>query len=195
MRPGQHVLIIGASGGVGTFAVQIARAYGAEVTGACRTSKTDLVAAVGANHVLDYTREDPADGRHRYNVVIDIGGNRRLAHLRRALTPTGTLVIAGGEDGGSWFGAAMGRNISAHLLNPFTRQRLTGFVALESRANLLVLREMAESGAITPRPSNAPTRSARPPKRSVTSPTDTSGAKSSSPSEARPAGGRYNHEQ
>jgi NADPH:quinone reductase-like Zn-dependent oxidoreductase len=149
VRPGQHVLIIGASGGVGTFAVQIAKAFGAEVTGACRTSKTDLVAAVGADHVIDYTREDPTS-KGRYDAVIDIGGNRRLADLRRALTPQGTLVIAGGEDGGPWFGAAMGRNMRAHLLNPFTRQRLTGFVALESRANLLVLREMAESGAITP---------------------------------------------
>jgi NADPH:quinone reductase-like Zn-dependent oxidoreductase len=149
VRPGQHVLIIGASGGVGTFAVQIAKAFGAEVTGACRTSKTDLVAAVGADHVVDYTREDPASGR-RYDVVIDIGGSRRLAHLRRALTRHGTLVIAGGEDGGPFFGAAMGRNLRAHLLNPFTRQRLTGFVALESRASLLALRDMAESGAITP---------------------------------------------
>jgi NADPH:quinone reductase-like Zn-dependent oxidoreductase len=149
VRPGQHVLVIGASGGVGTFAVQIAKAFGAEVTGACRTSKTDLVAAVGADHVIDYTREDPTRGR-RYDAVIDIGGDRRLADLRRALTRQGTLVIAGGEDGGHWFGAAMGRNIRAHLLNPFTRQRLTGFVALESRANLLVLREMADSGAITP---------------------------------------------
>jgi NADPH:quinone reductase-like Zn-dependent oxidoreductase len=148
VQAGQHVLVIGASGGVGTFAVQIAKAFGAEVTGACGTAKTDLVAAVGADHVIDYTREDPAG--KRYDVVIDIGGNRRLAHLRRALTPTGTLVIAGGEDGGRWFGAAVGRNIGAHLLNPFTRQRLTGFIAPESRADLLVLRDLAESGAITP---------------------------------------------
>jgi NADPH:quinone reductase-like Zn-dependent oxidoreductase len=148
VQAGQHVLVIGASGGVGTFAVQIAKAFGAEVTGACSTAKTDLVAAVGADHVIDYTREEPSE--KRYDVVIDIGGNRRLAHLRRALTPTGTLVIVGGEDGGPWFGAAVGRNIGAHLLNPFTRQRLTGFIAPESRADLLVLRDMAESGAITP---------------------------------------------
>lgn len=148
VQPGQHVLVIGASGGVGTFAVQIAKTFGAEVTGTCSAAKMDLVAAVGADHVLDYTREDPA--KNRYDVIIDIGGNRRLAHLRRALTATGTLVITGGEDGGHWFGAALGRNVAAHLLNPFTRQRLTGFVAPESRADLLVLRDLAESGAITP---------------------------------------------
>ncbi|HXC85747.1 MAG TPA: NAD(P)-dependent alcohol dehydrogenase [Trebonia sp.] len=148
VQPGQHVLVIGASGGVGTFAVQIAKTFGAEVTGTCSTAKMDLVAAVGADHVLDYTREDPA--KNRYDVIIDIGGNRRLTHLRRALTQQGTLVITGGEDGGHWFGAALGRNVAAHLLNPFTRQRLTGFIAPESRADLLVLRDLAESGAITP---------------------------------------------
>jgi NADPH:quinone reductase-like Zn-dependent oxidoreductase len=150
LRSGQHVLIIGASGGVGTYAVQIAKAFGAEVTGACRTDKTDLVRDLGADHVVDYTREDPADGRHRYDVIVDIGGHRRLAHLRRALTPTGTLVITGGEDGGSWFGAAVRRNVHAHLLSPFVSQRLTGFIAPESRADLMVLRDMADSGAITP---------------------------------------------
>jgi len=150
VRAGQHVLVIGASGGVGTFAVQIAKSFGAEVTGACSTAKTDLVAAVGADHVIDYTREDPSTNRHRYDVVIDIGGHRRLSDLRRALTKQGTLVITGGEDGGPWFGAAVRRNVGAHLLNPFTRQRLTGFVAPESRADLLVLRDLAESGAITP---------------------------------------------
>ena len=87
VRPGQHVLVIGASGGVGTFAVQIAKALGAEVTGVASTAKTDLVRAVGADHVIDYTREDPVAGRRRYDVIIDIGGNRRPAHLRRALAP------------------------------------------------------------------------------------------------------------
>ena len=103
VRPGQHVLVIGASGGVGTFAVQIAKALGAEVTGVASPAKTDLVRAVGADHVLDYTREDPVSGRCRYDVIIDIGGSRRLAHLRRALAPKGTLVITGGE-GGRWLG-------------------------------------------------------------------------------------------
>lgn len=149
VRPGQHVLVIGASGGVGTFAVQIAKALGAEVTGVASTAKTDLVRAVGADHVIDYTREDPVSGRRRYDVIIDIGGNRRLAHLRRALTPKGTLVITGGEDSGHWLGG-IGRNAWAQLLSPFVSQRLTAFVARERPADLVALRELADSGAITP---------------------------------------------
>jgi NADPH:quinone reductase-like Zn-dependent oxidoreductase len=149
LRPGQHVLVIGASGGVGTFAVQIAKALGAEVTGVCSTAKTDLVRAVGADHVIDYTREDPVAGRHRYDVIIDIGGNRRLAHLRRALAPEGTLVITGGEDGGRWLGG-IGRNLRAQLLSPFVSQKLTAFVARQRRADLMTLRDLADSGAITP---------------------------------------------
>jgi NADPH:quinone reductase-like Zn-dependent oxidoreductase len=149
VQPGQHVLVIGASGGVGTFAVQIAKAFGAEVTGACSTAKTDLVRAVGADHVLDYSREDPTAGPHRYDVVIDIGGNRPVSHLRRALTPRGTLVITGGENGGSWLGG-IGRNIGAQLLSPFVRQRLTAFVARERRADLMSLRDLVGRGAVTP---------------------------------------------
>src|SRR5215471_14609232 len=149
LRPGQHVLIIGASGGVGTFAVQLAKAFGAEVTGVCRTGKTDLVRALGADHVLDYTREDLTTGRHRYDVIIDIGGNRRLAHLRRALTPKGTLVITGGENGGALLGG-IGRNLHAQLLSPFVSQKLTAFIARERRADLVTLRDMADSGAVTP---------------------------------------------
>jgi 2-desacetyl-2-hydroxyethyl bacteriochlorophyllide A dehydrogenase len=148
LRPGQHVLVIGASGGVGTFAVQIAKAFGAEVTGVCSTAKTDLVRAVGADHVIDYTREDPVAGRHRYDVIIDIGGNRRLAQLRRALAPTGTLVITGGE-GGRWLGG-IGRNLRAQLLSPFVSQKLTAFVARQRPADLMALRDLADSGAITP---------------------------------------------
>jgi len=148
LRPGQHVLVIGASGGVGTFAVQLAKAFGAEVTGVSSTAKTDLVRAVGADHVLDYTREDPVAGRHRYDVIVDIGGNRRLAHLRRALAPTGTLVITGGE-GGRWLGG-IGRNLRAQVLSPFVRQKLTAFVARQRRADLMTLRDLAGSGAVTP---------------------------------------------
>ena len=149
VRPGQHVLVIGASGGVGTFAVQIAKALGAEVTGVASTTKTDLVRAVGADHVLDYSREDPVSGRRRYDVIIDIGGSRRLAHLRRALAPKGTLVITGGEDGGRWLGG-IGRNARAQLLSLFVSQRLTAFVARERPADLMALRDLADSGAITP---------------------------------------------
>jgi NADPH:quinone reductase-like Zn-dependent oxidoreductase len=149
VRPGQHVLVIGASGGVGTFAVQIAKALGAEVTGVCSTAKMDLVGAVGADHVIDYTREDPAGGQHRYDAVIDIGGSRRVSRLRRALTRRGTLVLTGGEEGGAVLGG-IGRNIGAQLLSPFVSQRLTALVALERRADLMALRDLAESGAITP---------------------------------------------
>ena len=97
VEAGQTVLIVGASGGVGSFAVQIAKAYGADVTGVGSTAKVDMVRALGADHVIDYSREDFADGQHRYDVILDIGGNRRLSHLRRALTPKGRLVIVGGE--------------------------------------------------------------------------------------------------
>ena len=149
LRPGQHVLVIGASGGVGTFAVQLAKAFGAEVTGVSSTAKTDLVRAVGADHVLDYTREDPVAGPHRYDVIIDIGGNRRLAQLRRALASKGTLVITGGEGGSRWLGGT-GRNIQAQLLSPFVGQRLIAFIARERRADLVTLGDLADSGAITP---------------------------------------------
>src|ERR1700745_3776366 len=106
VRPGQHVLITGASRGVGTFAVQIAKALGAQVTGVCSTAKTGLVTSIGADHVLDYTRDDFADGSRRYDLILDIAGNAPLARLRRALTPAGTLVIVGGEDGGRWTGTS-----------------------------------------------------------------------------------------
>jgi hypothetical protein len=112
VQPGQQVLIIGASGGVGTFAVQIAKAYRADVTGVASTAKTDLVRSLGADHVIDYTREDFADGQHRYDVILDIGGCNKLAHLRRALTPAGRLVLVGGEDGGRWLGG-MDRQLRA----------------------------------------------------------------------------------
>ena len=104
VQAGQKVLVIGASGGVGTFAVQIAKAFGAEVTGVCSTAKTDLVRSLGADHVIDYTREDFAGGQHRYDAILDIGGTSRLSHLRRALTDHGMLVMVGGETGGRWLG-------------------------------------------------------------------------------------------
>ncbi len=149
VRAGQRVLIIGASGGVGTFAVQIAKALGAEVTGVCSTAKTDLVRSVGADHVIDYTSEDFIDGRRRYDAVVDIAGNRRLARLRRALTPRGTLVIVGGENGGPWLGG-IGRNFQASLLSPFVSQKLVAFIARQRRADLVCLSDMIDSGAVTP---------------------------------------------
>src|SRR5215211_7898018 len=104
VRQGQEVLIIGASGGVGTYAVQIAKAFGANVTGMATTEKVEMVRSIGADNVIDYRREDFAEGDQRYDVILDIGGNSSLARLRRALTPEGTLVIVGGEGGGRWLG-------------------------------------------------------------------------------------------
>ncbi len=149
LRPGQRVLVIGASGGVGSFAVQLAKAFGAEVTGVASTAKVDLVRSLGADHVLDYTREDFADGTRRYDVVLDIGGSSSLTRLRRALTPTGTLVIAGGEGGGRWLGGT-DRQLRAMALSPFVGQRLTSFVSKEGHEDMLVLAGLVESGKVTP---------------------------------------------
>jgi NADPH:quinone reductase-like Zn-dependent oxidoreductase len=149
VKPGQKVLIIGASGGVGTFAVQIAKAFGAEVTGVCSTAKADLVRALGADHVIDYTREDFADGEHRYDAILDIGGNRRLSHLRRALTPGGRLVIVGGETDGRWLGGS-DRQLRAQLLSPLVSQKLGTFIASENAEDLVTLRELVESGKLVP---------------------------------------------
>jgi len=144
---GQRVLVIGASGGVGSFAVQIAKADGAEVTGVGSGSKLGLVRDLGADHVIDYrTTEIPEDGR--YDVVLDIGGNRSLRRLRRMLTRTGTLVFVGGEDGGRWLGLA--RQLAGVALAPFVGQRLVMFVASENAADLGVLTELLESGAVRP---------------------------------------------
>jgi NADPH:quinone reductase-like Zn-dependent oxidoreductase len=117
VQPAQKVLIIGASGGVGTFAVQIAKALGAEVTGVCSTAKVDHVRSLGADRVIDYERQGLAEDGHRYDVILDIGGNRRLSQLRRCLTPRGTLVIVGGETDGRWLGGA-DRQLRANLLSP-----------------------------------------------------------------------------
>jgi NADPH:quinone reductase-like Zn-dependent oxidoreductase len=146
---GEKVLVIGASGGVGSFAVQIAKALGAEVTGVSSTAKVDLVRSLGADAVLDYTREDVTDGRTRYDVVLDIAGNRRLSQLRRALTPRGRLVIVGGETDGRWLGG-LGRQFRAVLLSPFVGQRLGFFVAKENAADLDTLRGFIEAGQVTP---------------------------------------------
>jgi NADPH:quinone reductase-like Zn-dependent oxidoreductase len=148
VRVGQRVLIIGAGGGVGSFAVQLAKAYGAEVTGVCSTAKTELVRSIGADYVIDYTREDFADGRNRYDVILDIAGNRSLSQLRRALTPRGTLVIVGAEDAGNWLGVR--RQLRATALSPFVRQKLGTFISKERGADLEELRTLLEAGTITP---------------------------------------------
>jgi NADPH:quinone reductase-like Zn-dependent oxidoreductase len=150
LRAGQHVLVIGASGGVGSFAVQIAKAWGAEVTGVCSTAKTELVKGLGADHVIDYTqREIDAEGP-RYDLVLDIGGNRRLGTLRRALAPGGTLVFVGGEDGGPVSGG-LDRQLRASALSPFVGQRLGGmWVTRENGGDLEVLSPMLADGSVVP---------------------------------------------
>ena len=147
--PGQHVLIVGASGGVGLFAVQIAKAHGAEVTGVCSTPKIDLVRSIGADHVIDYCQEDFASGSRRYDLILDLGGNSPLSRLRRALTPRGTLVIVGGEDGGRWTGG-VGRQLRAVALSPFVRQRLRMQVPKYPHIDLERLAQLTEEGELTP---------------------------------------------
>jgi NADPH:quinone reductase-like Zn-dependent oxidoreductase len=149
VTPGQHVLIIGASGGVGSYAVQLAKAFGAEVTAVCSTTKVDLVRSLGADHVIDYTRDDFAEGKQRYDVILDIGGNSSLSRLRRALTPKGTLVIAGGEGGGRWLGGT-DRQLRALLLSRFVSQKLTTFISKENHEDMIVLKQLIEAGKITP---------------------------------------------
>ncbi len=146
---GQKVLVIGASGGVGSYAVQLAKALGAEVTGVASTGKLDLVRSLGADHVIDYTQDDFADGVHHYDLVLDIAGNPTISHLRSALTPTGTLVIVGGEEGGN-FSGGMNRQLRAAAMSLFLRQRLTMFVATARRAGLEQLAELIEEGKVTP---------------------------------------------
>jgi len=149
VRPGQQVLIIGAGGGVGTFAVQLAKGFGAEVTGVCSTTKVELVRAIGADRVIDYTREDFADDRNRYDVILDIAGNRSLSHLRRALDPEGTLVLVGGEGGGRWLGG-VDRTLWALVLSPFVRHKLGTWIATQPKEDLQALHELLETGKLTP---------------------------------------------
>jgi NADPH:quinone reductase-like Zn-dependent oxidoreductase len=149
VQPGQKVLIIGAAGGVGSFAVQIAKAFGAHVTGVCSTAKVDLVRSIGADDVIDYTRDDFAKTGQRYDLILDIAGNRSLSHLRRALAPHGTLVLVGGEGGGRWFGG-IDRTLRALMLTPFVSQKLGTFIAKPNGEDLVVLKELIESGKVTP---------------------------------------------
>ena len=147
--PGQKVLIIGAAGGVGSFAVQIAKAFGAHVTGVCSTTKVDLVRSIGADDVIDYTRHDFAETGQRYDIILDIAGNRSVSNLRRALAPKGTLVIVGGEGGGRWFGG-INRQLGAQLRSMFVGQRLGTFIAKQNGEDLLALKELIEAGKVTP---------------------------------------------
>jgi NADPH:quinone reductase-like Zn-dependent oxidoreductase len=150
VQPGQKVLIIGAAGGVGTFAVQIATAFGAEVTGVCSASKLDLVESIGADHVIDYDREDFASGVRLYDLIIDTAGNRSLSHLRRALAPQGTLVIVGGEGGGRWLGGFDRQILRAPVQSLFVSQTLRPFTSKERSEDLVVLKELIEAGRVMP---------------------------------------------
>lgn len=149
VQPGQHVLVLGASGGVGTYVVQIARSIGTAVTAVASTDKLDIVRDLGADRVIDYRTADPLDGSERYDVIIDSGGNRSLRDLRRALIPRGTLVIVGGEGGGRWVGG-LDRQLRSILLSTVSRQRLTTFVAKEDASHLERLADLVETGAVAP---------------------------------------------
>jgi NADPH:quinone reductase-like Zn-dependent oxidoreductase len=149
VQPGQKVLVVGASGGVGSFAVQIAKAFGAEVTGVSSTAKVDFVRSLGADDVIDYTSEDFADGARHWDLIIDTGGRRSLSDLRRALTPKGTLVIVGGEGGGNWLGG-FDRNLRSGLVSMVVSQRLTMLASKELGGDFEVLRGLIEEGKVTP---------------------------------------------
>jgi NADPH:quinone reductase-like Zn-dependent oxidoreductase len=147
---GQHVLVIGASGGVGSYAVQIAKALGAEVTGVSSAAKLDFVRSLGADHVLDYAAQDFADGTVHYDLIIDLAGNPSVRRLRRALTRTGTAVIVGGEEGGSLTGG-IGRQLRALAVSAVSRRRLAMCVSKERRSDLIALTELLEAGKVIPR--------------------------------------------
>lgn len=148
VRAGHQVLVNGAAGGVGTYAVQIAAALGAEVTGVCSTGNVELVRSIGAAHVVDYTTEDFTDGRRHYDVILDNVGNRPLGRLRRALTPTGTLLLNAGGSPGAVLGA-VGSSVRAALVNGFVRQRLRQVVNKRNREDLLTLAALIEDGKLT----------------------------------------------
>jgi NADPH:quinone reductase-like Zn-dependent oxidoreductase len=148
VQPGQRVLINGASGAVGTFAVQIAKSLGANVTAVCSTRNVDMVRSIGADQVIDYTTEDFAQAEQRYDVMLDLIGNRSLLKCRHVLGPRGTYVIVGVRDLGRCLG--LSRQIKALLLSPFVRQRMRVFVVKHTRENLGVLKELVEAGQVAP---------------------------------------------
>jgi NADPH:quinone reductase-like Zn-dependent oxidoreductase len=148
VQQGQRILINGASGGVGTFAVQIAKSFGANVTAVCSTRNVDMVRSIGADQVIDYTTEDFTQAEQRYDVMLDLIGNRSLLNCRRVLAPRGTYVIVGVRDLGRWLG--LNRQIKALLLSLFVRQRMRVFVVKRTREALGVLKELVEAGTVAP---------------------------------------------
>lgn len=149
VQRGQRVLVVGASGGVGTYAVQLAKAFGAHVAGVCSTTKVDVVRSIGADLVIDYTSEDFTKAPRRYDLILDIGGNTLLSRLRKVLKPKGTLILVGGEEGGRWTGG-MDRQLRAIALSPFIGQKLKMKLPSENYEDLLVLKELIEAGKVTP---------------------------------------------
>ena len=147
---GQTALVIGAAGGVGSFAVQIAKAFGAQVTGVCSTSKVELVRSMGVDDVIDYTRVDFTDGSRRWDLIVDTAGRRSLSDLRRALSPKGTLVIVGGDGGGPWTGGFFRQALRAPVLSLFVDQRLRSFNAKVNQDRLRTLSDLIEAGTVTP---------------------------------------------
>ncbi len=146
LQPGQKVLVNGASGGVGTFAVQIAKARGAEVTGVCSTRNLELVRSIGADHIIDYTKEDFRKGGPRYDLILDNVGDHSMSATRRALAPNGLLL----SNGGGHAGGALGRVIRLALVSMFVRQQGKPSLKVQNRADLLVLKEFVEAGSIAP---------------------------------------------
>jgi len=151
LQPGQKVLINGASGGVGTFAVQIAKSFGAEVTGVCSTRNVEMVRALGADHVIDYTKEDFSQSSDRYDLILDNVGNRSLGDFRRVMNPEGIYVLigGGGPDDGRWIGP-FARVIKACLLSPFVSEELVMLLASINKDDLLLMKELMEEGKVTP---------------------------------------------
>jgi len=150
VQSGQKVLVIGAAGGVGTLAVQMAKAFGASVTGVCSTSKADLVRSIGADDVIDYTRQDFTDGTRRWDAIVDTAGRRSLSRLRRALFPKGTLVIVGGDGGGPWTGGFFRGVLRAPLVSPFVGRRLRGLNSKQRLEDLKAVAELVDAGVVTP---------------------------------------------
>jgi NADPH:quinone reductase-like Zn-dependent oxidoreductase len=150
VQPGQTALVIGAAGGVGSLAVQIAKAFGGKVTAVCSTSKADLVRSIGSDDVIDYTREDFSDGARRWDVIIDTAGRRPLSKLRRALTPKGTLVIVGGDGGGRWTGGFFRGILRAPLMSLFVGQKLGGLNSMVKQEDLVALKALIEADKVTP---------------------------------------------
>ena len=149
IEPGQKVLIVGASGGVGTFAVQIARSFDAEVTGVCSARNVEMVRSLGADHVIDYTEEDFIQGGRNYDLIFQLAGTRSPSECRRTLAPKGTLVLSSGESDGRWIGP-VGRIIKALVLSPFVSQKMVSFTVKPNKEDLQFLKQLIEAGKLTP---------------------------------------------